>query len=81
MAMRAIKEQEAEHAIETGEIIEDYPDDKPFPSRLVFSLVNGRPIHLVIGFDEVLKTCFVITAYEPSAEKFEADFKTRKIKL
>ena len=81
MARRAIKEQEVEYAITGGETIENYPDDKPFPSRLVFALVNGRPIHLVVGFNEEAKACFVITAYEPNTEKFEPDFKTRKAKL
>ena len=81
MAKRSIKEQEVEHVIKNGEVIEHYPDDKPFPSRLVFSFVNGRPIHLVVGFSEMVKECFVITAYEPNTEKFEADFKTRKPKL
>jgi hypothetical protein len=81
MARRAIKEQEAEKAIENGETIENYPDDKPFPSRLIFALVNSRPIHLVVAFDKITQTCFVITAYEPNTEKFEPDFKTRKLKL
>jgi hypothetical protein len=80
MSKRAIKEQEVEHAIENGETIENYPNDKPFPSRLVFAFVNYRPIHLVVGFDEITQTCFVITAYEPNTEKFEPDFKTRKLK-
>ncbi len=80
MAKRAIKEQEIEHAIQNGETIETYPDDKPFPSRLIYALVNGRPIHLVLGFDESSKACYIITAYEPNIEKFELDFKTRKRK-
>jgi hypothetical protein len=81
MAKRAIKEQEVQLVIKNGETIENYPDDKPLPSRLIFSLVNGRPIHLVVAFEEKSKTCFVVTAYEPNSEKFEPDFKTRKSKL
>ena len=60
-----------------GEIIEEYPDDYPFPSCLIFGHTTcGRVLHTVIGTDKI--TAYVITAYYPSADKFEADLKTRK---
>ncbi|MBL7778468.1 MAG: DUF4258 domain-containing protein [Chitinophagales bacterium] len=80
MAKRGIEEREVEDVVRNGEVVEEYLSDKPFASRLMFALVNGRPLHLVVGFDDVEEICFVITAYEPNTEKFEADFKTRKRK-
>jgi len=60
-----------------GEIIEDYPNDYPFPSCLIFGhTIQGRVLHTVIGADRA--AAYVITAYYPSADKFEADLKTRK---
>jgi hypothetical protein len=36
-----------------GEIIEDYPDDFPFPSCLIFGTdVKGRPIHSTWAYSE-----------------------------
>ena len=36
--------------LESGETIEDYPEDLPYPSRLVLGLVGDRAIH-VVGAD------------------------------
>jgi len=63
--------------ITEGEIIEDYPDDYPFPSCLVLGYTeNGKALHTVIGTDG--STAYIITAYYPNPDKFEADMKTRK---
>ena len=35
-----------------------------------------KVLHIVIGADET--TAYVITAYYPSTDKFEADLRTRK---
>ena len=61
----------------TGEIIEQYPGDFPFPSCLVFGYsVENKIIHVVIS--EEGESGRIITAYTPSTEKFECDLKTRK---
>jgi len=43
MAERGISRAEVEQPIAQGETIESYPDDKPYPSRLVLANVKGRP--------------------------------------
>ena len=66
-------------AIRNGSIIEDYPDDYPYPSCLILGYAEDeQPLHLVCGAGE--GTLFIITAYRPSPEKWEADWKTRKEK-
>jgi hypothetical protein len=36
-----------------GEIIEDYPDDKPYPSCLIFGMtLSGDPVHSVWAYNE-----------------------------
>jgi hypothetical protein len=49
MVQRAISEIEARHVIATGEIVEDYPNDTPYPSRLVLGWSGRRPIHVVVA--------------------------------
>lgn len=63
--------------IRNGEIIEQYPDDYPYPSCLVlgFSL-KQRFLHVVVGSD--LNTIWIITAYYPDKNKWENNFKIRK---
>lgn len=61
-----------------GEIINIYDNDRPFPSVLLLGLSESRPLHVVVSFDETQGIFFVITAYEPDLNIFEADFKTKK---
>jgi hypothetical protein len=61
-----------------GETIAEYPEDRPYGSELLLGLVNSRPLHVVVAIDRRNATCIVITAYEPMADQWEADFRTRK---
>lgn len=46
---RGIKIKDIRHAIMDGEIIEQYPDDYPFPSCLIFGYsVDNKIIHVVM---------------------------------
>lgn len=80
MAERNILRSMVIEVLLTGERIEDYPDDTPFPSALFFKLIGQMPIHVVAACDSFSKWVFVITAYEPNLEHFEQDFKTRRKK-
>jgi hypothetical protein len=53
-------------------------DDKPFPSTLFLGYVSGKPLHVVAACDETNRQAFVITAYEPSLDIFEADYRTKR---
>jgi hypothetical protein len=74
---RAITYDDIICSIENGEIIEEYPNDYPYPSALVLgSTVEKAVLHTVVGIgDEKL---WIITAYFPKSAKWEADLKTRK---
>jgi hypothetical protein len=49
-----------------GEIIEDYPADKPYPSCLILGYTeNGKPVHSVWAYNEQNQWAVVITAYRP----------------
>lgn len=75
--IRRISVQELREAVATGEIIEDYPDDKYGPSCLIlgFTLAN-RPIHIQCSYPSrpLIK---IITLYEPDPTRW-IDFKIRK---
>ena len=64
--------------INKGEIIEQYSDNEPNPSVLIHGYTDeNKPLHIVagIGDDGYL---ILITAYFPSLERWEDDYKTRK---
>ena len=81
MQERDISRQDVKNCIVQGEIIEDYPDDFPHPSCLIFGrTMDQKVIHVVVSLDEDQDTIGIITVYYPSVEKFEKDLKTRKVR-
>ena len=49
---RGIRLADVMACIQNGKIIEQYPDDYPFPSCLILGLsVNNKYLHTVIGTD------------------------------
>ncbi len=77
MQERDISIGDVESCLQTGEIIEYYPDDFPHPSFLIFGRAkNAEILHIIVGSDGY--TIFFITAYFPNTDKFEKDLKTRK---
>lgn len=74
---RGISVNDIIRCIETGEIIKQYEDDKPFPSCLILGAsVGGEHIHVVVSHDS--EWIYLITAYRPDPGVWEPDFKTRK---
>ena len=75
--LRCISVGELIEAIETGEIIEDYPDDKYGPSCLILGFTKQeRPLHVQCSYPSrpLLK---IITNYEPDSELW-INFRTRR---
>ena len=74
---RGIIAKDVRHAVMTGEIIEEYPDDYPYPSCLIVGLsLKSFPIHIVMSDEGNLSR--IITAYFPDSAKWDENFKIRK---
>jgi hypothetical protein len=74
---RGIEYDNIIYAIMNGEIIENYPDDYPYPSVLIFGqTVEHDNIHIVAGLGD--GELYLVTAYHPSNAKWENDYKTRR---
>ena len=74
---RGINVRDIREAINSGEIIEQYPEDYPYPSCLVWGKnLSGKCIHAVLS-DEG-SSSRIITAYFPSFDKWSEDFKLRR---
>lgn len=78
MFSRNISTDEVEYVLQNGEPIMDYPDDRPYPSRLLLAFCNERALHVVCSYNLVEEITVIITTYEPSTDIWENDFKTRK---
>lgn len=76
--IRRILVQEVREAIASGQIIEDYPDDKYGPSCLILGFTQAqRPLHIQCSYPSrpIIK---IITLYEPNADKWNSDFTQRR---
>jgi hypothetical protein len=78
MFTRSISDECVELIVQHGEVIEDYPHAFPFPAKLLLGWCDGRSIHVVAAEDSGEQLVIVITAYEPTLNKWEPDRKTRR---
>lgn len=78
MFERGINESDVRQVLRIGNVIESYPEDTPYPSRLLFGEVKGRVLHVVAAHDAEHATEVIITVYEPDAARWGTDLKRRK---
>jgi hypothetical protein len=77
MIKRSIDRFEIEEALLSGEIIEEYPDDKYSPSCLLYGRSKiGRHLHIQLSLPP---TVVVITAYEPDETEW-INYRVRRTK-
>jgi hypothetical protein len=71
---------QVEHALETCEVIEDYPTaHRPLPDCLVLGyLTPDEPAHVVVAIDVERDRVFVVTVYRPDSEVWFDDWRTRQ---
>ena len=54
-----------------GEIIERYPEDKPYPSVLILGeTFAGAPVHSVWAYNEENRWAVLITVYRPDPDRW-----------
>jgi len=76
--LRKIRVQEVREAIASGQIIEDYPQDKYGPSCLIFGFTQAkRPIHIQCTHP-TRPLVKIVTVYEPNPEKWDGSFMRRR---
>ena len=78
---RGFKKDDVIITIQGGQVIADYPDDRPYPSCLKLGFVDNIPLHVVFAVDEEQQVGIVITAYIPDAKLWSGDFKSRRTEL
>ena len=77
MRQRGISISHVLNCIKTGEIIEKYENDYPYPSALILGKTTENTfLHVVCA--EGQNKIWMITAYCPDIEEWFEDFKTRR---
>ena len=78
MYERRISEAEIHRALETGQVIESYPNDMPHPSALLFGMAGAKAVHVVYADNSAGNERIIITVYEPDPAIWHEDLKTRR---
>ncbi len=75
---RNISEREIREAADSAVVIEDYPDDKYYPSYLLLGFTyEDRPLHLHVS--RMPGACVrLITIYEPNSQEWVDNYSKRK---
>ena len=79
MFERGMSADDVVEVVGRGETIEDYPEDTPYPSKLLLGQPEGRPIHVVVALNEADDETIVVTVYEPDPSKWEPGFRRRML--
>ena len=79
LLQRNISINDVKAVLSNCEIIEQYPNDYPFPSCLVIGhSKDGKIMHVVCGSNG--SELWLITAYFPNPNEWSEDFKLRRKK-
>jgi len=78
MFERGISISDVRHVLVTGDVIMNYPDDRPYPSCLLLGWRGERPLHVVVAINRNENEAIVITAYEPEQALWESGFRRKK---
>ena len=78
MFERDVSIEEVRAVVSSGEVVEDYPDDVPYPSRLLLGSSGGRPLHVVAAFNPAEDEIVVVTVYEPDPAQWEPGSRRRR---
>lgn len=73
---RRLTKREVLETIDSGEIIEDYPDHHYGPVCLLLGKTReSKTLRILVSLQEVVD---IVTVYEPSLDEWEEDLKTRR---
>jgi len=54
-----------------GEIVEQYKEDRPYPSCLVYGCTfEGEPVHSVWAYNKNTRWAVLVTVYRPDPERW-----------
>lgn len=78
MFQRGISPDVIERIAKEGSVIATYPDDKPYPSKLILGFEGDRPIHIVIAVEPETREHVIVTVYQPDSALWNETYSSRR---
>jgi hypothetical protein len=72
-----VRVEEVFESVLGGEILEEYQDDRPYPSCLVLDISKDEPVHSVWAYNSKTGWAVLVTVYRPTPDRW-IDWRTRK---
>ncbi|MEY4730642.1 MAG: hypothetical protein RL020_1800 [Pseudomonadota bacterium] len=79
MFERSISEADVNKVLAEGDEIVSYPNDAPYPSRLLLGWRGVQPLHVVAAYNALDDEQIVITVYEPDPTLWEEGFRRKRL--
>ena len=78
MFERHITEADVAKVLADSDEIVGYPDDVPYPNRLLLGWRGSQPLHVVAAYNVQDDEQIVITVYEPDAALWDDAFRRKR---
>ena len=73
MFQRGITSESVHAVLDNPQVVAEYADDKPYPSRLLYAMVDQQALHVLVATtDAGVKV--IITVYRPDPLLWSPDF-------
>jgi hypothetical protein len=73
MFQRGITPESVRAVLDNPQVVAEYADDKPYPSRLLYAMVDQQALHVLVATtDAGVKV--IITVYRPDPLLWSPDF-------
>lgn len=66
-----------ERIAKEGSVIATYPDDKPYPGKLILGFEGDRPIHIVMAVEPETREYVIVTVYQPDPALWDETYSRR----
>jgi hypothetical protein len=76
MGLRKITHADLRHVVETGDVVEEYPNNQPDPKVLFMAHVQDEPLYVSCAFDG--NCVYIITVHRYDAAKWRDPWTRRK---
>ena len=77
MFQRGISAQTVHAVLDNPQLVAAYEDDKPYPSQLLFAVVDQQALHVLVATTDAGERV-IITVYRPDPLLWTTDFLRKK---
>ena len=77
MFQRGISAQTVHAVLDNPQLVAAYEDDKPYPSQLLFAVVDQQALHVLVATTDAGEIV-IITVYRPDPLLWTTDFLRKK---